>query len=211
MVRILSNERIMYTKIFKRIFDAVLALIGIIILLPIFVLLAFILSIVNLGNPFFFQLRPGKNQKLFKIIKFKTMNNKKNKKGVLLPNSERITIIGKIIRKFSLDEIPQLINILKGEMSLVGPRPLLPEYLPLYDKVQKRRHDVRPGITGLAQINGRNSITWSQKFEHDVFYVDNVSFKLDLQILIKTLRNTILAKDINASKKITMVKFNGKN
>ena len=201
----------MYRKVLKRIFDFIIAFIGIIILLPIFFLITFFLLIVSLGNPFFLQLRPGKNGKLFKIIKFKTMNDNKNIEGILLPNNERITSVGKIIRKFSLDEIPQLINIIKGEMSLVGPRPLLPEYIPMYDKVQKRRHDVRPGITGWAQINGRNSLGWSQKFEYDVYYVDNVSFKLDLQILIKTFYNSILAKDINASKKITMVKFNGKN
>ena len=139
------------------------------------------------------------------------MNDNKNIDGVLLPNNDRITTVGKIIRKLSLDEIPQLINIIKGEMSLIGPRPLLPEYLPLYNKVQNRRHIVRPGITGWAQINGRNSLSWSQKFEYDLYYVDNISFKLDFQILIKTFRNTILAKDINASKRITMVKFNGKN
>ena len=201
----------MYIKILKRIFDLILAFTGIIILLPILFLMTFSLLIVNIGNPFFLQLRTGKNGKLFKIIKFKTMNDNKNLEGILLPNNERVTSVGKIIRKLSLDELPQLINIIKGEMSLIGPRPLLPEYLPMYDKVQKRRHDILPGITGLAQINGRNSLGWAQKFEYDVYYVDNVSFKLDLQILIKTFFNTILAKDINASKKITMVKFNGKN
>lgn len=201
----------MYSKILKRIFDFIFAFIGIIILLPIFFLITFLLLIENLGNPFFLQLRPGKNGELFKIIKFKTMNDNKNKGGILLPNNERITSVGKILRKLSLDEIPQLINIIKGEMSLIGPRPLLPEYLPLYNEVQNRRHKVRPGITGWAQINGRNSLRWSQKFEYDVYYVNNVSFKLDLQILIKSCYKTILAKDINASKKITMVKFNGKN
>ena len=211
MVGILQKEFMIYRNIIKRIFDFVLAFIGIIILLPIFVLLIILLSVVNLGNPFFFQLRPGKNGQLFKIIKFKTMNDNKNIDGILLPNNDRVTTVGKIIRKLSLDEIPQLINIIKGEMSLIGPRPLLPEYLPLYNKVQNRRHIVRPGITGWAQINGRNSLSWSQKFEYDLFYVDNISFKLDLQILIKTFHNTILAKDINASKKITMVKFNGNN
>ena len=211
MVGILQKEFMIYRNIIKRIFDFVLAFVGIIILLPTFVLLIILLSVVNLGNPFFFQLRPGKNGQLFKIIKFKTMNDNKNIDGVLLPNNDRITTVGKIIRKLSLDEIPQLINIIKGEMSLIGPRPLLPEYLPLYNKVQNRRHIVRPGITGWAQINGRNSLSWSQKFEYDLYYVDNISFKLDFQILIKTFRNTILAKDINASKRITMVKFNGKN
>tara|TARA_B100000767_G_C19771049_1_gene540032 strand:- start:212 stop:847 length:636 start_codon:yes stop_codon:yes gene_type:complete len=211
MVGISQKEFMIYKDIIKRIFDFVFAFIGIIILLPMFVLLIILLSVVNLGNPFFFQLRPGKNRQLFKIIKFKTMNDNKNIDGVLLPNSERITTVGKIIRKLSLDEIPQLINIIKGEMSLIGPRPLLQEYLPLYDNVQKRRHDIRPGITGWAQINGRNSLSWSQKFEYDLYYVENVNFKLDLQILIKTFRNTILAKNINASKKTTMVKFNGMN
>ena len=211
MVGILQKEFMIYRNIIKRIFDFLFAFMGLVILSPICVILIILLSVVNLGNPFFLQSRPGKNGQLFKIIKFKTMNDNKNSDGVLLANNYRITSVGKIIRKLSLDEIPQLINVIKGEMSLIGPRPLLQEYLPLYNKVQIRRHNVSPGITGWAQINGRNSLSWSQKFECDLYYVDNISFKLDLQILIKTFRKTILAKDVNASKKITMVKFNGKN
>src|SRR5207249_4823073 len=139
------------------------------------------------GKSFFLQTRPGRNEKLFRIIKFKTMNNKRNSNGELLPDADRLTLIGKFIRKTSIDEMPQLLNVIKGDMSLIGPRPLLVEYLPLYNKFQKRRHEVRPGITGWAQVNGRNAISWSQKFEYDIYYVDHVSFALDMKILFLTL------------------------
>lgn len=201
----------MYKNIVKRILDVIIAFIGLIVLLPVFFLVGVSICIFDIDYPFFYQMRPGRNGELFKIIKFKTMNGEIDKFGVLLPSNERITKVGRIIRKYSLDEIPQLLNVLKGDMSLIGPRPLLPEYLALYNEIQNRRHEVRPGLTGWAQINGRNSLSWGQKFDFDIYYVDNLSFKLDMRILIKTINNTILAKDINAGNNITMVKFNGKN
>jgi lipopolysaccharide/colanic/teichoic acid biosynthesis glycosyltransferase len=169
------------------------------------------LYVANQGKPFFFQWRPGKNGELFKIIKFKTMNDKKDSEGNLLPNVQRLTKVGRFVRKTSLDEIPQLLNVIKGDMSLVGPRPLLPEYLPMYSAKQQRRHEVRPGITGWAQVNGRNTISWTQKFDYDVYYVDHCSLLLDIKILFKTVIKTIQAKDINAGKEIIMDKFNGTN
>lgn len=201
----------MYKIIIKRVLDIIISLIGLIILSPIFLLVFVCLMIVNKGKPFFFQERPGINTRVFKIIKFKTMNDKIDKEGNLLPNNLRITKIGGFIRKTSIDEIPQLINVVKGDMSLVGPRPLLVRYLSLYNEEQKRRHDVKPGITGLAQVNGRNTITWSKKFEYDVHYVDNISFKLDIEIIFKTFMKVIKRSDINVSEKITMEAFNGKN
>src|SRR5690606_16445280 len=170
----------MYKLVFKRILDFSFSLLGLTILSPIFILATFYLYLANQGKPFFFQKRPGKNGKIFRIITFKTMNDRTGSEGNLLPDADRLTPVGKFVRKTSLDEIPQLINVLKGDMSLVGPRPLLPEYLPLYNKEQARRHEVRPGITGWAQVNGRNAISWKQKFEYDVWYVDHLSFWLDL-------------------------------
>ena len=187
----------MYIIIFKRILDFVIAFCGLIILLPIFVLIMFTLLIVNSGMIFFTQNRPGKNGKIFKVIKFRTMNNKCGINGYLLPDSQRLTKIGKFIRSTSMDELPQLINILKGDMSLIGPRPLLPQYLPLYNNRQKRRHLVRPGITGWAQVNGRNAITWDQKFEFDVWYVDNCSFILDFKIFCLTIKKAFI-RDLNS-------------
>ncbi|WP_196889214.1 sugar transferase [Aureivirga sp. CE67] len=201
----------MYTKLFKNLIDYSVALISLIILFPIFITITILLAIVNNGKPFFYQSRPGKGERIFRIIKFKTMNDKKDQFGNLLPNHERITKVGSFIRKSSLDEIPQLINILKGDMSLIGPRPLLPKYLSLYNENQKRRHNVKPGITGLAQVNGRNTITWTQKFEFDVYYVDNASLILDLKIIFKTFLKVIKRSDINVSEKVTMEAFNGKN
>lgn len=179
-------------------------------LLPVFVLLTLLLLIANHGNPYFLQARPGRKGKIFKVIKFKTMNNKRNGQGVLLSDMERLTKIGSFIRKTSLDEIPQLLNVIAGDMSLIGPRPLLPEYLPLYNERQKRRHEVKPGITGWAQVNGRNAITWQQKFDYDVWYVDHISLLLDLKIIWLTIIKVFKTEGISASDKETMIRFNGK-
>src|SRR5690606_16659658 len=164
----------------------------------------------NNGQPFFVQPRPGKNEKLFKIVKFKTMNDRKDANGKLLPDADRLTPIGKWVRKTSLDEIPQLINVLKGDMSLVGPRPLLPEYLPLYNDRQRRRHEVHPGITGWAQVNGRNAISWTRKFELDVYYVDHVSFALDMKILWLTVMKVVRREGLNQSGQSPMERFDGR-
>lgn len=201
----------MYFSIIKPLFDFLISLLLLLILSPLFLLITILLFIFNSGNPFFIQTRPGKNARLFKLIKFKTMNDRRDAAGNLLPDAERLTPIGKFIRKTSLDELPQLINVLKGDMSLVGPRPLLVEYLPLYNKTQARRHEVRPGITGWAQVNGRNTISWEQKFAYDVFYVDHCSFKLDLIIILKTLINVIKSEGINQPGAATAEKFNGGN
>lgn len=197
----------MYKLFFKRILDFMLALIGLIVLSPLFIFVAIALCFANQGKPFFFQLRPGLNGVIFKIIKFKTMNDKKDALGNLLPDAERLTKTGSFVRKTSLDEIPQLLNVLKGDMSLIGPRPLLPEYLPLYNETQKRRHEVRPGITGWAQVNGRNAIGWSQKFELDVWYVEHLSFILDVRIFFKTFKKVITTKEISAEGHATMPRF----
>lgn len=186
----------MYQSTFKPILDFSLALIGLIVLSPVFLIVMILLAIKNKGNPFFLQKRPGKNEKIFTIIKFKTMTDEKDKHGDLLPDTERITKLGSFVRKTSLDEIPQLINVVKGDMSLVGPRPLLPLILPLYSDRQRRRHEVKPGITGWAQVNGRNLLKLSQKFEYDVWYVDNISFKTDFKIIILTIENVLKSKDI---------------
>ncbi len=199
-------------KIFiKRVIDFSLSLILLIIISPIFLLLIIFLTIANHGKPFFIQRRPGKNEKIFSIVKFKTMNDKKDEHGNLLPDNERFTTVGNFIRKTSLDEIPQLINVLKGEMSLIGPRPLIIEYLPIYNSTQKKRHDVRPGITGWAQVNGRNSITWKKKFEYDVWYVENYNFLLDLKIIGLTLKKVLQKEDVNLSEEQTSEYFNGNN
>jgi undecaprenyl phosphate N,N'-diacetylbacillosamine 1-phosphate transferase len=176
-----------YKSFFKRILDFCSALIGLLLLSPLFIIVTIGLYFANQGKPFFFQLRPGRNEKIFKIIKFKTMNDKKDKQGNLLSDAERLTQIGAFVRKTSLDEIPQLLNVIKGDMSLIGPRPLLPEYLPFYNDTQKRRHEVRPGITGLAQVRGRNQMMFSERLENDVYYVDNQTFKLDLKIFLLTI------------------------
>ena len=165
--------------------------------------------ISNNVRPFFIQKRPGKSEKIFSIIKFKTMNNKKDSLGNLLSDAQRLTKIGSFVRKTSIDEIPQLINVLKGDMSLIGPRPLLPEYLPLYNELQKIRNKVKPGITGWAQINGRNAISWQQKFEYDVWYVDNISFRLDLKIVLLTIKKIIIKEGINSADSATINPFNG--
>jgi len=199
----------MYHRFFKRFFDFLISLIGLVLLSPILLMISLLLYIANNGSPFFIQSRPGKNGWIFKIIKFKTMNEKRDQNGNLLPDSVRLTRLGKFVRKTSLDELPQLINVLKGDMSLIGPRPLLIEYLPLYSPQQARRHEVCPGITGWAQINGRNTIGWQQKFELDVWYVEHISFLLDLKILLLTIKKVIRGKDINSGINITMEIFNG--
>lgn len=199
----------MYKFFFKRIIDFFVASIGLIIFLPFFLLILFALSISNGGNPFFIQIRPGKRAKLFKIIKFKTMNDKKDMNGILLADGLRLTPIGAFVRKTSLDEIPQLINVLIGDMSLIGPRPLLPEYLPLYTEEQVLRHMVKPGITGWAQVNGRNAISWEEKFKLDVWYINNISFSLDLKILWLTVKKVIMKEGISSTTSETMEKFKG--
>jgi undecaprenyl phosphate N,N'-diacetylbacillosamine 1-phosphate transferase len=198
-------------KTFKTVCDGITAFSLMVLLLPFFLFVTFILLIQNNGSPFFSQTRPGKHGKLFTIYKLKTMRNTRDDSGDLLPDNLRMTPLGKIIRKLSLDELPQLWNILKGEMSFVGPRPLLPEYLPLYSKEQERRHEVKPGITGWAQVNGRNAISWKQKFEYDLWYIQHQSFILDIKILGMTLTKVFMTKDVNATGQITMEPFNGKN
>lgn len=199
----------MYNFFLKRILDFFTSLIGFILLSPVFILVIVGLFFANQGKPFFFQMRPGKNEKLFKIIKFKTMNDKKDNSGQLLPDSERLTKIGALVRKTSLDEIPQLLNVIIGDMSLIGPRPLLTQYLPLYNDFQKQRHHIRPGITGWAQINGRNAISWSQKFEYDVWYVTNCSFILDVKILFLTIKKVFVREGISQEGEVTMKVFKG--
>lgn len=186
-----------YEHIFKSLFDYLTAITLLIVLSPILIVTTVILCFSNYGKPFFYQKRPGKNEKIFKIMKFKTMNDKKDKNGEYLPDDKRITSIGNIIRKASIDEMLQLVNILKGEMSLVGPRPLLPKYLPYYTELERKRHNVKPGITGLAQVNGRNFLDWDTKLKFDVEYVDNLSFKNDIKILLKTVGKVIGSKDIS--------------
>ncbi|RBN49492.1 sugar transferase [Flavobacterium psychrolimnae] len=200
----------MYKSFFKRVLDCLAAFFGLVVLSPIFFFATVGLFFANQGKPFFFQLRPGKDGVIFKIIKFKTMNDNKDANGNLLSDAQRLTPIGSFVRKTSLDEIPQLINVLKGEMSLIGPRPLLVHYLDLYSDFQKRRHDVRPGITGWAQVNGRNAISWDKKFEYDVWYVDHLSFILDVKILFKTVLKVIKSEGINAADTATIEPFNGK-
>ncbi|WP_299336897.1 sugar transferase [uncultured Psychroserpens sp.] len=177
----------MYRNIIKPFFDTIAASIGFILLFPIFAITWLVLMIKNNGKAFFYQKRPGKNERIFKIIKFKTMNDKTDANGELLPPSERLTKAGIFVRKYSLDEIPQLLNVIKGDMSLIGPRPLLIRYLPRYNDFQKQRHNIKPGITGWAQVNGRNAISWEQKFEYDVWYVKNMSLFLDIKILFLTV------------------------
>tara|TARA_R110000868_G_scaffold98237_1_gene270230 strand:+ start:1377 stop:1994 length:618 start_codon:yes stop_codon:yes gene_type:complete len=199
----------MYTRFFKGFFDITIAALVLLALSPIFVIIWVSLSIANNGSAFFHQQRPGKDERIFKIIKFKSMNDKKDKEGNLLPDFKRMTVIGKFIRSTSLDELPQLLNVLKGDMSLIGPRPLLVSYLPLYSEEQKKRHLVKPGITGWAQVNGRNTISWDKKFEYDVWYVNHISFALDMKIYFMTLQKVIKRADISASDNTTMERFVG--
>ncbi len=199
----------MYKNFFKRIFDFLVAFFGLLLLSPVFLGVTVGLYFANDGKPFFFQRRPGKRGRIFRIVKFRTMNERTDAAGNLLPDAERLTPIGSVVRKTSLDEIPQLINVLKGEMSLIGPRPLLEQYLPLYDAVQGRRHEVRPGITGWAQVNGRNAISWQQKFAYDVWYVDHLNFWLDVRILFLTVRKVFVREGISQEGQATMEVFNG--
>src|SRR5690554_4573731 len=187
----------MYKHFFKRLIDFTLSLIGFIVISPIFIIVWVWLTIANKGaGALFFQERPGKDEKIFKVIKFKTMTDERDASGKLLPDAKRLTKVGRFVRSTSLDEIPQLINVIKGDMSLIGPRPLLVEYLPYYTERERLRHSVRPGITGLAQANGRNKIKWDDRLELDVKYVDNITFHNDLEILLKTIKNVVVRKDI---------------
>ena len=200
----------MYQQYFKHIFDFILSLIILFVISPIFMLILLLQFVTNGGaGAFFIQTRPGKGGKLFKVIKFKTMNDKRDSAGNLLPDGERITSVGRVVRSLSIDELPQLINVLKGDMSLVGPRPLLVQYLPLYSERQARRHEVKPGMTGWAQVNGRNAISWEQKFEYDVWYVDNLSLWLDIKILFLTVKRVFFRDGINAGSDVTMEPFKG--
>ena len=199
----------MYAKYFKRVFDFIVSLLVLILASPIILLTTLALLFSNGGKPFFFQSRPGKNEEIFRIVKFKTMNDKRDAHGSLLPDEQRLTSIGAFVRKFSIDELPQMINVLKGDMSLIGPRPLLVEYLPLYSKEQQRRHHIRPGITGWAQVNGRNTVDWKSKFEMDVWYVNHLSFKLDVKILFLTIKKVLVSEGISGEGTVTMQKFKG--
>lgn len=199
----------MYSKFIKRLLDIVISVLLIVVLSPI-LLIVFILVRLKLGKPAIFkQKRPGKNEKIFVLYKFRTMTNEKDENGELLPDKDRLTKFGKLLRSTSLDELPELINIIKGDMSLVGPRPLLVQYLPLYNKEQKHRHDVRPGLTGLAQVNGRNSITWDDKFKQDIEYVENITFYNDLKIILKTIIKVFKKDGISSANNVTMDYFKG--
>ncbi|GAA4459473.1 sugar transferase [Nemorincola caseinilytica] len=199
----------MYRNLIKPLADVLIALVAFIVLFPVFLTVVILLAIANGGKPFFTQPRPGRHGRVFRVIKFKTMNDRKDANGELLSDAERLTPIGSFVRKTSLDEIPQLLNVIKGDMSLIGPRPLLVEYLPLYNETQKRRHEVRPGITGWAQVNGRNAISWEQKFAYDVWYVDNLGPALDIRIIFMTIRNVVRSEGISSATSATMEKFTG--
>lgn len=203
----------MYKRFFKRVLDLFISTMALLLIGWLLVLVAICLAVANKGaGAFFLHERPGKDGKIFKVIKFKSMTDEKDAEGNLLPNEQRVTKVGKFIRKFSIDELPQLINVFKGDMSLVGPRPLMPRYLKLYSPEQARRHEVRPGITGWAQVNGRNFITWTEKFKLDVWYVDHCSLCLDIKIVFKTIVNVLTHKGINSDEgKIGDIGFNGKN
>lgn len=202
----------MYKHCLKRVFDFLFALVALLVLWPVLLLITVGLHVANKGaGAFFFQERPGRYGKLFRVIKFKTMTDERDAQGNLLPDAERLTGIGKIVRSLSIDELPQLVNVLKGDMALIGPRPLLPQYLPLYSKEQARRHEVRPGITGWAQVHGRNAISWTKKFELDVWYVDHCSFLLDVKIFFLTIKKVLVREGISQEGQATMEYFNGKN
>lgn len=202
----------MYRYFFKRLIDFTIVLIALLIIWPFLVVITIWLHFANKGaGAFFLQERPGMNEKIFKVIKFKTMNDERDDNGKLLPDKDRLTKIGRIVRSLSIDELPQLINVLKGDMSLIGPRPLRTYYLPLYSDLQRHRHDVRPGITGWAQINGRNAISWTKKFELDVYYVDNISIKLDIRILFLTIKKVYSREGVSKEGSVTTIPFNGNN
>ncbi len=199
----------MYVLFLKRLMDMAVAFVVLSIAFPLLIIVALLLSLVNKGPAFFTQPRPGKNSRVFKVIKFKTMTDERDSNGALLSDAQRLTRVGRFVRSTSIDELPQLINVLKGDMSLVGPRPLLVKYLPLYSARQAKRHDVRPGITGWAQVNGRNTISWPQKFEYDVYYVENISFLLDMKIIFLTLKKVFIREGINSDTNATMPAFTG--
>ena len=199
----------MYAKYIKRILDFVLSLGALLMLSPVLLVLTVLGAWKMKGNPFFTQRRPGKDEKIFKLIKFRSMTCEKDSRGNLLPDEQRLTRYGKLLRATSLDELPELINILKGDMSIVGPRPLLVKYLPLYNQEQKHRHDVRPGLTGWAQVNGRNTLSWEDKFRHDVWYVRNISFGLDVKILFMTAKKVFVREGISSETAVTMEEFKG--
>jgi undecaprenyl phosphate N,N'-diacetylbacillosamine 1-phosphate transferase len=199
----------MYVSVVKPLFDKLAAFVALIVASPFLVLAIMLLAVANKGKVWFLQPRPGKDDKIFKVIKFKTMTDSRDAFGALLSDEARLTAIGKFVRKTSLDELPQLINVLKGDMSIIGPRPLLVEYLPLYNARQRQRHHVKPGITGWAQVNGRNTISWEEKFNYDVWYVERISFLLDLKILFLTLFKVFKAEGINSATAATMEKFRG--
>lgn len=199
----------MYAKFWKRLLDMIISAMGLILLSPVLIVLTIVGAAVMRGNPFFTQARPGKNEKIFKLIKFRSMSNRRDAEGNLLPDDQRLTKYGKFIRATSLDELPELWNILKGDMSIVGPRPLLVKYLPLYNEQQKHRHDVRPGLTGLAQVKGRNAISWEEKFQYDLTYVKNVALRGDIRILIDTVGIVLKREGTNSKTAATMEEFTG--
>lgn len=202
----------MYKNFFKRVIDFILVLTVLLVIWPILLVITIWLHFANKGaGAFFFQERPGKDAKIFKVIKFKTMTDERDAEGKLLPDAQRLTKVGKFVRSTSIDELPQLINVLKGDMALIGPRPLLVQYLPLYSNEQARRHEVRPGITGWAQCHGRNAISWTKKFELDVWYVDNVSLLTDLKVIFITIKKVLVRDGISQEGEATMQAFNGKN
>lgn len=202
----------MYRHCFKRLFDFVIVLCVLLVIWPVLLVIAVWLHFANKGaGAFFMQERPGKDGKLFKVIKFKSMTDERDEDGQLLPDAQRLTAVGRFIRSTSLDELPQLLNVLKGDMALIGPRPLLPQYLPLYSKEQARRHEVRPGITGWAQVHGRNAISWTEKFKLDVWYVDHVSLRVDLEVVFLTIKKVLKREGISQEGQATMEMFNGNN
>jgi len=198
-----------YRNYLKRVFDILITVILVVVLSPIWLMVMLLLTMSNNGNPFFIQPRPGRNGIMFNMIKFKSMNDKRNNKGELLPDNMRLTTIGSFIRNTSLDELPQLLNVLKGDMSFIGPRPLMEAYLPLYNDFQQRRHNVLPGITGWAQVNGRNAISWEQKFQYDVWYVDNISFLIDIKVLLLTILKVFKRDGINQEGVLNPEPFKG--
>ena len=202
----------MYKHFFKRVIDFTIVLLALLVIWPFLLIITLWLHFANKGaGAFFFQERPGKNGKIFKVIKFKTMTDERDAQGYLLPDADRLTPVGRFVRSTSIDELPQLINVLKGDMSLIGPRPLLVKYLPLYSPEQARRHEVRPGITGWAQCHGRNAISWTKKFELDVWYVDHISFMTDLKVIFLTIKKVVCREDINQEGEATMEEFDGHN
>ncbi len=201
----------MYANFFKRVLDFILSLCAILVLSPVLLILTVVGAVKMKGNPFFTQLRPGKNEKIFKLIKFRTMTCETDENGELLPDEVRLTKYGKVLRSTSLDELPELINILCGDMAIVGPRPLLVQYLPLYSEEQRKRHSVRPGLTGLAQVNGRNSISWTERFKYDVAYVENISLWNDIKILFATVKKVLIRDGISSETSETMEDFDGTN